>query len=265
MSKRDYYEVLGVDKNATPDEIKKAYRKLAKQYHPDINKGKEEEAEKKFKEVTEAYEVLSDEKKKQMYDTYGHVGPEGPGSGGGYYSYGPGFSGFSSGFDGFEDFSSFGDIFESFFSGGRSTSRRSNPNAPTKGANLKIRMDLSFEEAYTGIEKEVIYNRREECNSCKGTGAKNGTSKTICSTCNGQGVVIEVAQTLFGQTRVQRTCSRCNGTGTIIKETCDVCKGQGQVKKQVKLKVKIPEGVNHQNTIIVRGEGEHRKKRWFCR
>lgn len=253
MSKRDYYEVLGINKNASDDEIRKAYRKLAKKYHPDVNKGKEEEAEKKFKEVTEAYEVLSDSEKKKMYDTFGHVGPEGPGSGGGYYSYGPGFSGFSGGFDDF----GFGDIFESFFTGGRQT-RRSDPNAPTKGANLKIRMDLTFEEAYTGVEKEISYNRKESCTSCKGTGAKNGTSKTTCSTCNGQGIVVEIAQTLFGQTRVQRTCSRCQGSGTIIKETCDKCNGQGQIKQQVKLKVKIPEGVNHQNTIIVRDEGEHR-------
>ncbi len=257
MSKRDYYEVLGVDKKATPDEIKKAYRKLAKQYHPDTSKENKAEAEKKFKEVTEAYEVLSNEQKKQMYDTYGHVGPEGPGSGGGYYSYGPGFSGFSGGFDDF----SFGDIFESFFSGGRATSRRRDPNAPTKGANLKIRMDLTFEEAYTGVEKEITYNRKEECVTCHGTGAKNGTAKTTCPNCKGQGVVVEVAQTLFGQSRVQRTCPRCNGEGQIIEEVCEVCKGVGQEKKQVKLKVKIPEGVNHKNTIIVRDEGEHGKNK----
>ena len=252
MSKRDYYEVLGVNRNATPDEIRKAYRTLAKEHHPDRNKDNEEAAEAKFKEVTEAYEVLSDEKKKQMYDTYGHVGAEGPGSGGGYYSYGPGFSG------GFEDFGGFGDIFESFFTGGR-TSRRVDPNAPRKGANLKIKMDLTFEEAYTGVEKEVSYNRKEECTSCKGSGAKDGTAKSNCSNCHGQGVVTEVAQTIFGQTRVQKTCPVCHGSGQVIEEVCETCKGAGEEKKRVKLKVKIPEGVNHQNTIIVRGEGEEGK------
>ncbi len=259
MSKRDYYEVLGVEKSATPDEIKKAYRKLAKKYHPDTNKENKKEAEEKFKEATEAYEVLSDEQKKQMYDNYGHVGPEGPGSGGGYYSYGPGFSGFSSGgFDGNINFDDLGDIFGSIFSGGRrGRSSTVDPNAPTKGANLKIRMDLTFEEAYTGVEKEVSYYRNEECIPCKGTGAKNGTAKITCSVCNGQGIVTEVANTFFGQTRIQRTCSRCNGSGQVIEEVCDTCKGSGQEKKLIKLKVKIPEGVNHQNTIIVRDEGEH--------
>ncbi len=256
MSKRDYYEVLGVDKKATPDEIKKVYRKLAKQYHPDINKDNKEEAEKKFKEITEAYEVLSDEKKRQVYDTYGHVGPEGPGSGGGYYSYGPGFSGASGGFDGFSPFE---DIFESFFSGGSSRSRTRDPNAPTKGSNLKIKLDLTFEEAYTGVEKEITFNRNEECKSCHGTGAKDGTAKVTCSQCQGKGVVTEVTQTLFGQSRVQRICPRCYGEGQIIKEVCETCRGTGQEKKQVTLKIKIPEGVNHKNTIIVREEGEHGK------
>lgn len=252
MSKRDYYEVLGVDKKATPDEIKKAYRKLAKQHHPDANKNNEKEAEEKFKEVTEAYEVLSDDEKRKMYDAYGHVGAEGPGSGGGYYSYGPGFSGFSSGFgDGF----SFDDLFDMF--GGR-TSRTTtrDPKAPTQGANLKVKMDLTFEEAYLGVEKEITYSRREDCKPCKGTGAKDGTAKTTCSTCDGKGIVTEINQTIFGQSRVQRVCSRCNGQGEIIRETCDTCKGNGQEKKRTTIKVKIPQGVNHQNTIIVRGEGD---------
>lgn len=164
--KRDYYEVLGVSKNATDDELKKAYRKLAKQYHPDANPNNKEEAEAKFKEVNEAYETLSDKQKRKMYDTYGFDGPNmGAGGQGGYYSYG-------SGFDGFSDFGDLGDIFSSFFGGGtrRSTGSRQR-NAPTKGADLKVSVDITFEESYLGAEKEIVINRNEKCDSCNGTGA----------------------------------------------------------------------------------------------
>ncbi len=253
--KRDYYEVLGVEKNATDEELKKAYRKLAKKYHPDANPDNKEEAEKNFKEVNEAYEILSDKQKRQMYDQFGFNGPQGfnGSQGGGYYSYGSGFDGFG-GFSDFGDFGDLGDIFSSFF-GGSSTRSRSS-NGPRKGADLKINIDITFEEAYLGVEKEISINRNEKCTSCNGSGAKKGTTAEKCSMCNGTGKIKQIATTPFGQMATQKICSQCGGTGKVIKEPCPDCKGKGIVKKSIKLKVKIPEGIDEGQTIVLKNEGE---------
>jgi len=246
--KRDYYEVLGVSKTATDDELKKAYRKLAKQYHPDANPDNKEEAEKKFKEINEAYETLSDKQKRQMYDQFGFDGPNmGGGPGGGYYSY-------SSGFDGFGDFGDLGDIFSSFFGGGARRTR--NRNAATKGADLKVGVDITFEESYLGVEKEISINRNEKCPSCSGTGSATGSTPETCHTCHGTGTVQQVTSTPFGQMSTQRTCNNCGGTGKIIKNPCSTCKGKGTVRKIAKIKVKIPEGIDDGQTIVLKNEGE---------
>ena len=249
--KRDYYEVLGVSKTATDEELKKAYRKLAKQYHPDANPDNKEEAEKKFKEVNEAYEVLSDPQKRRMYDQFGHDGPAGFGGGnpgGGYYSY------TGSGFSGFEDFD-LGDIFSSIFGGGSSRSSRRN-TGPIKGADLKYSMDITFEEAFLGVEKEINIYRDETCKTCSGSGAKPGTSPETCPNCKGTGTVRTVQNTILGQMQTTKTCSTCHGTGKVIKETCEACKGKGTVRKQAKIKVKIPAGIDSDQSIVLRGEGE---------
>lgn len=252
--KRDYYEVLGVSKNATDDELKKAFRKLAKKYHPDANPDNKEEAEKKFKEVNEAYETLSDKQKRQMYDQFGFDGPQNFGGGqGGYYSYGSGFDGFG-GFSDFGDFGDLGDIFSSFFGGSSSRSRSS--NGVRRGADLKVNLDITFEEAYLGVEKEISINRSETCSSCSGTGAKRGTSPEKCSVCNGTGKIKQVVTTPFGQMATQKVCNVCGGKGKVIKEPCTDCHGKGVVKKSVKLKVKIPEGIDNGQTIVLKGEGE---------
>ena len=242
--KRDYYEVLGVNKNATDDELKKAYRKLAKKYHPDANP-----------DNNEAYEVLSDSQKRQMYDRFGFDGPQGFSGqgGGGYYSYGSGFEGFG-GFSDFGDFGDLGDIFSSFFGGSSSRSRSS--NGVRKGADLKVNLEITFEEAYSGVQKEISINRSEKCKSCNGTGAKRGTTADKCSVCKGSGKIRQVVTTPFGQMSTQKVCSHCGGSGKIIKEPCPDCKGKGILKKTVKLKVKIPEGIDEGQTIILRGEGE---------
>ena len=259
-AKRDYYEVLGVDKNATEEEIKKAYRKLAKKYHPDANPNNKEEAEAKFKEVNEAYENLSDPQKRKMYDQFGANGPQGFGQGGfggqgGYYSYN------GSGFDGFGDFGDLGDIFSSFFGGGfggrNSSARR---NGPSKGADLNVRMEITFEQAFMGVEKEIVITRDEECTVCHGTGAKPGTSPIKCPTCHGTGQVTQVQNTILGQMQTTRTCSACHGTGEIINEPCENCRGKGTVRKQPKIKVKIPAGIDDNQTVVLRGEGEPGKK-----
>ena len=252
--KRDYYEVLGVDRNATDEELKKAFRKLAKKYHPDANPDNKEEAEKKFKEVNEAYEILSDKQKRQMYDQFGFDGPQGFNGGqGGYYSYGSGFDGFG-GFSDFGDFGDLGDIFSSFFGGGATRSRTS--NGPKKGADLKINLDITFEEAFLGVEKEISINRNERCSSCNGNGAKRGTSPEKCSVCYGTGKIKQVVTTPFGQMATQKVCTQCGGKGTVIKEPCPDCHGRGVIKKSVKLKVKIPEGIDNGQTIVLKGEGE---------
>lgn len=261
-AKRDYYEVLGVNKNATEDEIKKAYRKLAKKYHPDANPNNKEEAEAKFKEVNEAYENLSDPQKRKMYDQFGHNGPQGFGGQGGPFGQGGYYSYSSSGFDNFGDFGDLGDIFSSIFGGGFGGGRTSSSkrNGPSKGADLNVRMEITFEQAYSGVEKEIVITRDEECNVCHGTGAKPGTSPIKCPTCHGTGQVTQVQNTILGQMQTTRTCSACHGTGEIINEPCENCRGKGTVRKQPKIKVKIPAGIDDNQTVVLRGEGEPGKK-----
>lgn len=262
MAKRDYYEVLGVNKNATDDELKKAYRKLAKKYHPDANLDNKAEAEAKFKEVNEAYETLSNPQKRRMYDQFGPDGPQGFGGGAGgpfggqngYYSYS------SSGFDGFGDFGDLGDIFSSFFGGGFGGKSSRKQNGPKKGADLNLQLDITFEEAFLGVEKEIIINRNEECSHCHGTGARPGTSVTKCPECNGTGQVRQVQNTILGQMQTTRTCATCHGSGEIIKEPCDICRGKGKVRRQPKIKVKIPAGIDNGQTVVLRGEGEPGEK-----
>jgi len=245
QSKRDYYEVLGIDRGASDEEIKKAYRKLAKKYHPDVNPG-DKTAEAKFKEVNEAYEVLSDPQKRARYDQFGHAGVDSNG-----------FSAAGAGFGGFDfDFGGIGDIFESFFGGGafgRSSRTRSGPQ---KGADLKYSVEIAFEEAAFGTEKEITISRNEPCVKCKGTGAKEGTSPVTCKHCNGTGQVQYNQSTPFGQFINVRTCDVCRGEGKIIIDLCPACNGKGRVKKTLKKKINIPAGIDDGQTISIRGEGE---------
>ena len=228
--KRDYYEVLGVSKTATDDELKKAYRKLAKQYHPDANPNNKEEAEKKFKEINEAYETLSNPQKRKMYDQFGPDGPQGFGGGAGGANY------YSTGFDGFSDFGDIGDIFSSFFGGGfGGRSSRKNNNGPVQGADLKYSLDITFEEAFLGTEKVINISRNENCNTCKGTGAKPGTKPEKCSVCGGTGQIRQVQTTILGQMQTTRPCSNCHGTGEVIKEICTDCRRKRNYKKFCKI------------------------------
>ncbi len=242
QSKRDYYEVLEVDRGASDTDIKKAYRKLAKQYHPDVNPG-DKNAEAKFKEINEAYEVLSDPQKKARYDQYGHAGVD-PNS----------FGGAGAGFGDF-DFGGIGDIFETFFGGGFGRSSRSR-SGPQKGADIKYSMQLTFEEAAFGVEKEITINRHENCSNCSGTGAKPGTSPETCKHCNGTGQVQYRQNTPLGQFVNVKTCDVCRGEGKIITNPCPDCSGKGKVKKTVKREVNIPAGIDDGQTISLRGEGE---------
>lgn len=247
MEKRDYYEVLGVSKDATEQEIKKAYRKMAMKYHPDKNQGNKE-SEEKFKEVNEAYEVLSDVEKRKTYDQFGHAGFSGGGFGQG------GFSG--GGFGGFEDiFDAFGDIFGGGFGGGFG-SRSSRRNGPRKGADVRIRMELKFEEAAFGVEKEIVIQQEQECATCHGSGAKPGTSPKTCGTCNGTGEVRQQMRTPFGSMMNVGECPTCHGAGTIIEEKCTTCHGQGKTKKPKKISVKIPAGLEENSIMKVQGEGQ---------
>ena len=259
-TKRDYYEVLGVNKNATDDELKKAYRKLAKKYHPDANPNDKAGAEAKFKEVNEAYENLSDPQKRKMYDQFGTTDPQGFGGAGGPFGGQGGYYSYSS--SDFGDFGDLGDIFSSFFGGGfggrNSSTRRQ--TGPRKGADLNLNMDITFEQAFLGVEKEVIITRNDTCDTCHGSGAKPGTSKTTCTICNGTGQVTQVQNTILGQMQTRRTCSTCHGTGEIIKEPCETCHGKGTVRKQPKIKVKIPAGIDDHQTVVLRGEGEPGEK-----
>lgn len=244
--KRDYYEVLGVQKGATDDEIKKAYRKVAKKYHPDLNPDNKE-AEEKFKEVNEAYEVLSDSEKRQQYDQFGHVAFENGGMGSGF---GGGFSG--SGFGGFED------IFESFFGGGMggSFSGGSRRNGPQKGRNLQKSVTISFKEAAFGVEKEISITKNEKCSHCGGSGAEKGTTPETCDTCKGTGEVRRVQRTPLGNFQTSSTCPNCGGTGKVIKTPCKKCGGSGVERKSKKLKITIPKGIANGQTMTLRGEGE---------
>ena len=239
MNNTEYYDRLGVSKDASQDEIKRAYRKMSKKYHPDINK--EPGAEEKYKEVQEAYETLSDDQKRAAYDQYGPDGANGFGGQGGF----GGFNG-GAGFGGFED------IFSSFFGGGATR----NPNAPRQGDDLQYRVNLSFEEAIFGAEKEVHYNREATCKTCSGSGAKPGTSPVTCGRCHGQGVINVDTQTPLGMMRRQVTCDVCHGTGQEIKEPCQTCHGTGHEKQSHKVSVKIPAGVETGQQIRLAGQGE---------
>ncbi|AQS53082.1 Chaperone protein DnaJ [Jeotgalibaca dankookensis] len=245
MAKRDYYEILGVPKGASDDEIKKAYRKLSKKYHPDINK--EPDADEKFKEVTEAYEVLSDSQKRAAYDQYGHASTDpnfgGGGFGGGFG--GSGFGGFTGGFD---------DIFDTFFGGGGGRSR--NPNAPRQGADLQYRMNLKFEEAIFGKKETIRYQRDEECATCHGSGAKPGTEPVTCSKCHGSGTIQVERNTPFGRVMTQAVCDVCGGTGEEIPEKCPTCHGSGHVQKTHSVNVTIPAGVEDGQQLRLAGQGE---------
>lgn len=254
MAKRDLYEILGVSKDASEADIKKAYRKLSKKYHPDINK--EPGADEKFKEIAEAYEILGDAQKRAAYDQYGHASydPNSGFSGGGF---GGGFEGFG-GFDGFGGSGNFTggfeDIFSSFFGGGGSRADRA--NMPRQGADLQYVMDLTFEEAIFGKEETIHYHRSDECQTCHGTGAKPGTHPTTCSKCHGSGVINVERNTPFGRMMSQTTCDVCHGTGQEIKEKCTTCHGHGQVDETHKVKVKVPAGVEDGNQMRLQGQGE---------
>ncbi|MBQ8383183.1 MAG: molecular chaperone DnaJ [Clostridia bacterium] len=241
-SKRDYYEVLGLSKGASDDEIKKAYRKMAKQYHPDLHPG-DAEAEKCFKEVNEAYEVLSDPDKKARYDQYGHAGVD-PNMGAGGAG---GFGGFSA------DFGDLGDLFSSFFGGGGSSQARR--NGPTRGEDLEAQVTITFEEAVFGCKKEVTYNRIEKCSDCKGSGAAAGSSPETCPQCNGQGQVRVTQQTFMGVMQTTKACPNCRGTGKIIKNPCSNCRGTGMVRLRKKLEVAIPAGIDDGQQIRLTGQG----------
>ena len=239
MNNTEYYDRLGVSKDASQDEIKRAYRKMSKKYPPDINK--EPGAEEKYKEVQEAYETLSDDQKRAAYDQYGPDGANGFGGQGGF-----------GGFDGGAGFGGFEDIFSSFFGGGATR----NPNAPRQGDDLQYRVNLSFEEAIFGAEKEVHYNREATCKTCSGSGAKPGTSPVTCGRCHGQGVINVDTQTPLGMMRRQVTCDVCHGTGQEIKEPCQTCHGTGHEKQSHKVSVKIPAGVETGQQIRLAGQGE---------
>lgn len=251
--KRDYYEVLGVEKNASEDEIKKAYRKMAKQYHPDLNPG-DKDAEAKFKEVNEAYEVLSDSNKKARYDQFGHAGVDPSyGAGGGYGAGGYGGGGFG-GFD-FGDMGDLGDIFGSIFGGG--SSRSANPNAPRRGADINTAVTISFEEAAKGCKVEVNAPRVENCPECGGSGAAKGTSPKTCPECGGRGQVRVTQRTPFGVMQTQRTCSKCRGKGKIIDTPCKNCSGTGQIRRSRRLEVTIPAGIDDGQGVNLRGQGDY--------
>ena len=238
MAKRDYYEVLGVAKGASADEIKKSYRKLARQYHPDVYEGPKEEAEERFKEIAEAYAVLSDGDKRAAYDQYGHAATDGQGFGAG-------------GFGGFGDMSGLGDIFDMFF-GGMGRQR----NGPQKGNDLRFNMEISFKEAAFGVERDIQVPRTETCDTCAGSGSAPGSKAKTCGTCQGSGQVQYAANTPFGRIVQSRTCEKCHGSGKIIEKPCPTCRGAGQIRKTKTIHVKIPAGVDEGSRLRLSGEGE---------
>lgn len=245
-TKRDYYEVLGVDRNADDAALKKAYRALAKKYHPDMNPG-DKESEKKFKEASEAYAVLSDAEKRRQYDQFGHAAFEG-GAGGA----GGGFGGFD--FSGADFGDIFGDIFGDLFGGGRRGGRAG--NGPMQGANIRKGVRITFEEAVFGCEKELEVVIKDPCTTCNGTGAKPGTSPETCQKCGGKGQVVYTSQSFFGTVQNVQTCPDCHGTGKIIKEKCSDCAGTGYVASKKTIQVSIPAGIDNGQSIRIRGKGE---------
>lgn len=243
--KRDYYEVLGVDKSVSDDELKKAYRKAAKKYHPDLNPG-DKEAEQKFKEVNEAYEVLSDKEKRARYDQFGHAGVD-PNYGAGAGGYGGGFTG---------DFGDLGDIFSSFFGGGFGSGRQSNPNAPRRGNDTAAAVNLSFEEAAKGCRKTVKVTKIDNCKECGGSGAEKGSTPKTCPVCHGTGQVSATQRTPFGVMQTQKVCDNCHGRGKIIDKPCHTCAGKGRIRHTVEQAVDIPAGIDDGQVINLRGGGD---------
>lgn len=242
-TKRDYYEVLGVSRNATPDEIKKAYRQLARKYHPDVNREDENAAE-KFKEINDAHEVLSDPQKREAYDRFGHD------------AFDPTRNGGFGGFGGFGDSAGgFGDLFDLIFGGATTGSRRTR-TGPQRGADREVRMDISFEDAIFGLEKQVEITRLESCERCKGKGAEPGTEVKTCPACNGSGQVRNVQSTPFGRFETVRPCSRCHGEGKIVATPCKECRGTGQVRKTRSIEIRVPAGIDTGSRIRIQGEGE---------
>lgn len=241
--KRDFYEVLGVPKDADEDSIKKAYRRLAKKYHPDLNPD-DHEAEAKFKEANEAYEVLTDPEKRSRYDQFGHAGvdPNFGGGGGGDPFQGAGFD--------------FGDIFESFFGGGFGGGRRGNPNAPRQGNNISANVVISFEEAAKGCQKTISYQQIDNCSTCHGSGAAPGTSVKTCPQCNGTGRTNINQRTAFGVIQSQQTCSRCQGTGKIVETPCKTCDGKGKVRRKKEVEINIPAGIADEQSLRISGRGD---------
>lgn len=242
--KRDFYEVLGVKKGASEDELKKAYRKLAKENHPDLHPG-DKECEARFKEINEAYEVLSDPDKRAKYDQFGHAA----------FDPSQGFGG--GGFGGFEGFGGFGDIFSDIFGGGFGFGGGGgrNPNAPRKGDNLRATVNIKFEEAAFGVKKEVFVSKIEQCPDCKGTGCAEGTTAEVCPDCKGSGTVMSTKRTPFGMVQSSEQCPKCKGRGKIIHSPCKTCRGMGSVRRQHKVTVSVPAGIDDGQTISLRGQG----------
>ncbi len=243
MAKRDYYEILGLEKGASDDEIKKAYRKLAKKYHPDLNQG-DKKAEENFKEINEAYQVLSNPETRAQYDQFGHDGPTGQGFGG--FDFG--------GFDGF------GDIFDMFFGGSGFGGGRRTRRGPTRGADIQYNLTITFEEAAFGTKKDIEVVRMENCPQCKGTGAKNPSDETTCPTCNGSGEVSRTQNTAFGRFVNVTACERCHGEGTIISDPCSKCHGRKKIRRERTISVTIPAGIDNHQAITLRGEGQTGEK-----
>ena len=243
--KRDYYEVLGVKKGASEDELKKAYRKLAKENHPDLHPG-DKECEARFKEINEAYEVLSDPDKRAKYDQFGHAA----------FDPSQGFGG-GGGFGGFEGFGGFGDIFSDIFGGGFGFGGGGgrNPNAPRKGDNLRATVNIKFEEAAFGVKKDVFVSKIEQCPDCKGTGCAEGTTAEVCPDCKGTGTVMSTKRTPFGMVQSSEQCPKCRGRGKIIHSPCKTCRGMGSVRRQHKVSVSIPAGIDDGQTISLKGQG----------
>ena len=248
QEKRDYYEVLGVSKGASEDEIKRAYKKLARKYHPDMNPG-DKEAEEKFKEVNEANEVLSNPEKKAKYDQFGFAGVD-PNYGAGQGGYG-GAGGF--------DFGDLGDIFGSFFGGGFGGGGRRNPNAPQRGESIRASLSVEFTEAAFGCEKSITIDRFEQCPTCKGKGCAPGTTPEVCTQCHGTGTVTQAQRTPFGMMQSQTVCPKCRGKGQIIHQPCPDCRGAGVVRKRRTIQVNIPAGIDNGQTISLRGQGHSGK------
>ncbi len=250
-NKRDYYEVLGVSKTASDDDIKKAYRKLAKEYHPDLHPG-DQVAETKFKELNEAYEVLSDPQKKSKYDQFGFAGVD-PTYGAGQPGYGGGYGAYGSGFGGF-DVGDFGDIFSSIFGGGFGGGGQSR-NAPRRGEDVERSVQISFEEAAFGCAKDITVNRVEKCSECDGSGAAKGSAVETCNVCHGSGQVRTTRRTALGTVSTTGVCQACGGKGKTIKNPCSACRGAGQIRRSRTISVKIPAGIDDDQTVVLRGQG----------